>query len=59
MQKFKEEVYHWSDYDYVVVNNDLKICYDEICKIIKKEKNNEKYPFDETLILKLVEKLLQ
>ena len=59
MQKFKEEVYHWSDYDYVVVNNDLKICYDEICKIIKKEKSNEKYLFDETLILKLVEKLLQ
>ena len=59
MQKFKEEVSHWSDYDYVVVNNDLKICYDEICKIIKKEKNNEKYPFDETLISRLVEKLLQ
>jgi len=57
MKKFKEELSHWSDYDYVVVNNDLSACYNEILEIIKGEENNKKYLFDKSKISKLVDQL--
>ena len=34
MNKFNEEVSHWNEYNYVVVNDDLNICYDKILSII-------------------------
>ena len=34
MDKFNEEVSHWSEYNYVVVNDDLNKCYDNILNII-------------------------
>ena len=37
MKKFNEEVSHWDEYDYVVVNDNLEICYDAILHIIKSE----------------------
>ena len=57
MKKFKEELSHWSDYDYVVVNNDLNDCYNEILEIIKEEENNRKYLFDKSKISQLVDQL--
>jgi guanylate kinase len=57
MKKFKEELSHWSDYDYVVVNNDLNACYNEICEIIKEEENNKKYLFDKSKISRLIDEL--
>ena len=38
MNKFNEEISHWNEYDYVVVNDDLKKCYDTILSIIMSEK---------------------
>ena len=29
MKKFNEEVSHWSEYDYVVINDNLNICYEK------------------------------
>ena len=57
MKKFKEELSHWSDYDYVVVINDLNACYNEICEIIKEEENNKKYLFDKSKISRLIDEL--
>jgi len=34
MNKFSEEVSHWSEYDYVFVNDDLEVCYNSILKLI-------------------------
>ena len=42
MKKFNEEVSHWNEYDYVVVNDNLEVCYNSILKIIKSEKNGIK-----------------
>jgi len=39
MEKFEEEVSHWNEYNYVVVNDDLDVCYNKILSIIKLEKN--------------------
>ena len=38
MNKFNEEVSHWNEYNYVVVNDDLNKCYDKILSIIMLEK---------------------
>lgn len=38
MIKFNEEVSHWDEYDYVVINDDLNKCYETILSIIKLEK---------------------
>ena len=38
MNKFNEEVSHWNEYNYVVVNDDLNKCYDNILSIMMSEK---------------------
>ena len=38
MNKFSEEVSHWNEYNYVVVNDDLEECYNKILSIINSEK---------------------
>ena len=42
MSKFNEEISHWNEYNYVVVNDDLEICYNKILKIINSEKKGVK-----------------
>ena len=32
MNKFNEEVSHWNEYNYVVINDDLNMCYEKILK---------------------------
>tara|TARA_E500000178_G_C16890579_1_gene693335 strand:- start:92 stop:688 length:597 start_codon:yes stop_codon:yes gene_type:complete len=42
-KSFDEDVKHWNDYDYIVINNNLDICFKQIEEIIelhKKEFNN-------------------
>ena len=41
LKQYENDVQHWFDYDYVVINNDLESCFSQIEKIItihKKEK---------------------
>lgn len=38
MKKFNEEMSHWNEYNYVVVNDDLETCYKKIIEIINSEK---------------------
>ena len=42
MNKFNEEVSHWNEYNYVIVNDDLEICYNKILNIMMSEKKGEK-----------------
>jgi len=42
MNKFNEELSHWDEYNYIVVNDDLEICYNKILDIIKSEKKGIK-----------------
>jgi len=57
MDKFNEEVSHWDEYNYVVVNDDLNICYENIIKIIISEKKGIKQEKDYNEIKKKVEEL--
>jgi len=42
MKKFNEELSHWNEYNYVVVNDDLEECYNKILSIILSEKKGIK-----------------
>ena len=38
LDSFEEDISHWSDYDYIVINKDLDVCFKQIENIIFKEK---------------------
>ena len=57
MNKFNEEVSHWNEYNYVVINDDLNICYDKILKIITSEKKGIKQEQNFNEIKKKIEEL--
>ena len=41
MNKFGEEISHWNEYNYVVINDDLELCYNKILEIIASEKDGK------------------
>ncbi len=57
MKQFKNDILHWKDYDYVVVNDDLIKCYKKIMSLISK-KNKKKPFYDKKKIKKHIENLL-
>ena len=48
MKKFNEEISHWNEYNYVVINDELEACYKKILKIMIDEKKgiSQKQNFD-------------
>ena len=42
MNKFNEEVSHWKEYDYIVINDELDKCYKQLLDIIISEKKGLK-----------------
>jgi len=36
---FEEDVKHWKDYDYIIINKNLETCFKQIEKVIFNEKN--------------------
>ena len=60
MQQFKKDVLHWKDYDFVVINDDLQKCYNQIINFIeKKSKLKSTYAYDKNHIEQHIEKLLK
>jgi len=43
MSKAKKEITHWKEYDYVVVNDNLNKCVNEIKKILHSIDKQPKY----------------
>ena len=43
MNQFKNDVLHWKEYDYIVINNDLEKCYKVIMSIIDCEKKGKNF----------------
>ena len=41
MKKFNQELSHCNEYDYVIVNDNLEKCYENILKIINCVKNGQ------------------
>ena len=57
MEQFERDVLHWINYDYVVINDDLKSCYLKIHKLIDAEINNGSKDYDPEFIRNHIEKL--
>ena len=58
MKQFDKDILHWKDYDYVVVNDNLKNCYKKIISFIDSEINNKENEYDKGEIEKLVKSLI-
>ena len=57
MKEFSRDVLHWINYDYVIVNDNLKECYSKINNLIEAEINNGSKDYDEEYIRKHVNTL--
>ena len=55
MKEFKKDLQRWKEYDYVLINDDLKKCYKKLMVIINK---NQKSKFNKNFIKKHVQQLL-
>ncbi len=41
LRQYENDIQHWFDYDYVVINNDLESCFNQIEKIIESHKKEK------------------
>ena len=57
MNKFNEELSHWNEYDYILVNDDLGVCYNHILEIINNVKKGKKVDQNLNEIKKKIEEL--
>ena len=57
MKQFERDVLHWINYDYVVINDDLKKCFSKINILIEAEINNGSKDYDLEYIRSHVNKL--
>ena len=58
MNQFKNDMLHWKEYDYIVINNDLEKCYKAIMSIIDCEKKGKKFLFNQNKIKEKISKLI-
>ena len=58
MKVFSKDIQHWKNYDYVVINDNLQDCFNEICNLIDSEINNSDNNYNKELIQKHINKLI-
>ena len=58
MKQFDKDVLHWKDYNYVIINNDLEDCYNQILEYIDCEINKKEVTYDKDLIKNHIKKLI-
>ena len=57
MKQFNEDIDHWGSYDFVVINDDLNKCYNEIIELIDKKSENKDFTFNKETIANHLKKL--
>ena len=58
MKQFNKDILHWSDYDYVVINDNLEKCFIEVNNLIKSEINKTNNSYDMTIVKKHIDQLI-
>ena len=58
MRQFSKDVLHWADYDYVVINDNLENCYNEVNNLIKSSINKVSNYYDIELVKKHINQLI-
>ena len=46
LSSFEEDIKHWNDYDYILINKNLNICFNQLKEIIL---NHKKFNFHKAL----------
>ena len=57
MRQFNKDVLHWIDYDYVIINDNLENCYNEVNNLIKSEIDKVNNSYDIGLIKEHINQL--
>ena len=57
MKVFSKDIQHWKNYDYVVINDNLQDCFNQICNLIDSEIDNSTNDYNKELIQKHVNEL--
>ena len=57
MKQFNEDIKQWENYDFVVINDDLEKCYNEITRFINEKIKNLDSNYDKNNILNHIKKL--
>ena len=57
MKQFDKDVLHWKNYNYVIINNELETCYNEISEYIESEIKGDERDYDKSLIEEHIKKL--
>ena len=57
MKQFERDVLYWINYDYVVINDDIKKCFEKIENLIEAEVNNGSKDYDLNFVRDHVKKL--
>ena len=58
MDSFINDVNHWEEYDYVVINDDLDICLKQLLNFIDSELKNKKISYNKDIIKEHIHKLI-
>ena len=58
MKQFNKDILHWSDYNYVVINDNLEKCFIEVNNLIKSEINKTSNSYDMTAVKKHIDQLI-
>ena len=58
MKVFSKDIQHLKNYNYVVINDNLQDCFNEICSLIDSEINNSDNNYNKELIQKHINKLI-
>ena len=57
MKQFERDVLHWINYDYVIINDQLDLCFEKINNLIKAEISNSSKDYDLEFIRNHINKL--
>ena len=59
MKQFKDDVMHWIDYDYTVINDKVELCYKKIISFIRNKKLKKRnFKYDKRFIKDHIQKLV-
>ena len=58
MKQFNKDILHWKNYDYVVINDNLKKCYKKVNSLIESEVHKTKNNYNIQLVEKHVNQLV-
>ena len=58
MKQFNKDILHWKNYDFVVINDNLENCYNEVSNLIESKINKINNTYDVQLIERHINQLI-